>query len=583
MDISRLCLTCMTDNRNSAGVCRKCGKTDADIAPLPHHLRPRTVLGGCYVVGKVIGEGGFGITYLAWDTRRSIKVAIKEYFPKGYVNRDHTDGVSVYSERGERGAFYKRGLQKFVEESQRLAHFYNQPGIVGATDMLSENNTAYLVMEYIEGATLKTVLDSMGGYIDEAFVLEMMKPLIMSLGVLHRAGILHRDIAPDNIMIQPNGKVKLLDFGAAKEADTAGQSTMAVLKHGYSPEEQYGDNRLRQGTWTDVYALCATIYRAIEGEVPPDALERLRSDSFKGFSKPVSEGTRIAVNKGLAVSPENRWRSMEQLFAALYPQPQNAGESAGPDITAGIGTAVADAPGNASTNVGVTSADGGANNKQSDSEPQFKLDKPEGTWLERHNLGFRHERITKRSVGVITVLIVIVSVLSIIKFALMGNDFQMAIIPMFAFFFLAIIGWTFGWRAGIVSGIILAFIYLCIASVCTDGYGFYYYFEKYYYTSYAGEWLGRDLVAIGAFLILSGLSDKFAVGYALAAAVRILLGFGAFSGYGEFVSNYDYLVIALPEIALTLIVTSLPPVRKQLVRFRTWANSGSLKKRQLAK
>jgi len=300
------------------GFCAECGVNEGSLWGAPHHLRPRSVLGGRYVVGKAIGEGGFGITYAGWDTRLSVKVAIKEYYPSNCVTRDINDGSTVYSYGGGKGEFFQTERKRFIDEAQRLARFGDLPGIVSVKDFFEENGTAYIVMEFVEGATLKTVLTNMNGSMQEAHVLEMMKPLIKSLAEVHNSGIIHRDIAPDNIMIRPDGSVKLIDFGAAREADAGGQSIVALMKHGYTPEEQYDTDRSRQGAWSDVYALCATIFRAIEGAAPPDANTRLRSDMFSGFTVSVGENTRRVILKGLAVKPEQRWRDMGELARELY-------------------------------------------------------------------------------------------------------------------------------------------------------------------------------------------------------------------------------------------------------------------------
>ena len=314
-----LCMACMEHGLNEDGTCPNCGAADSLLRAAPHHLFPRSVLSGRYVVGKVIGEGGFGITYVGWDTHLSVKAAIKEYYPNGCVTRDIADGSTVRKFSGLKGDLFERERERFIEEAKRLTRFGDLPGIVAVKDFFKENSTAYLIMEFVEGATLSSVLSSMGGRLQEAHVLLMMKPLITSLAEIHAAGIIHRDIAPDNIMIRPDGSVKLIDFGAAREADADGKSSVVLMKHGYTPEEQYDTDRSRQGTWTDVYSLCATIYRAIEGFTPPNANSRLRDDTFKGFSTPVSESTRIAVTKGLAVSPQHRWQSMGELMQALYP------------------------------------------------------------------------------------------------------------------------------------------------------------------------------------------------------------------------------------------------------------------------
>ena len=314
-----LCMACMKHGLYPGGVCPHCGAIESQLRTAPHHLRPRSILSGRYVVGKAIGEGGFGITYVGWDTRLSVKAAIKEYYPNGFVTRNIEDGSTVHAFSGSEGEFFERERNRFIEEAKRLTRFGDLPGIVAVKDFFEENGTAYLVMEYVEGATLTTVLANMGGCLQEAHVLVMMEPLINSMIEVHKSGIIHRDIAPDNIMIRPDGNLKLIDFGAAREADSNGKSSVALMKHGYTPEEQYDTDRSRQGAWTDVYALSATIYRAIEGSAPPDANTRLRNDTFGGFTKHVSESTRFAVMKGLSVNPQNRWQNMGELLQALYP------------------------------------------------------------------------------------------------------------------------------------------------------------------------------------------------------------------------------------------------------------------------
>jgi len=314
--IENLCMNCMTYGSGD-GVCGNCGKNTKTYSAEPHQLPPRTVLNGKYLIGRVIGEGGFGITYVGWDTSLSLKVAVKEFYPNGFVSRNSTVSTTVHSFGGEKAEFVEKSRDSFIKEAQRLAKFFGLPGIVAVKDFFEENGTAYIVMEFVEGATLKTVLANMGGRMPEAHVLEMMKPLVRSLASIHQAGLIHRDIAPDNIMVQPDGSVKMIDFGATREF--SGENSMTVLlKHGYAPEEQYDTNRARQGPWTDVYALCATIYRAIDGNNPPDAIARLRRDKFTGFQVSVSENTRRVVMKGLAVAPEDRWQDIEELARELY-------------------------------------------------------------------------------------------------------------------------------------------------------------------------------------------------------------------------------------------------------------------------
>jgi serine/threonine protein kinase len=316
----------MTYALNAQGLCESCGAVDSAVPQAAYHLPPRTVLNEKYIVGRVIGEGGFGITYVGWDTGLSLRIAVKEYYPAGFVNRE-AGGAAVVSLGGREGEYYTQGRERFIDEARRLAKFFGFPGIVSVKDFFTENGTAYIVMEYIEGATLETVLNSMGGRMREDHLLTMMKPLINSMAAMHKQGIIHRDIAPDNIIVQPDGGVKLVDFGAAREiADSA--SSAIIMKHGYAPEEQYDTNRSRQGTWTDVYALCATMYRAIEGEAPPDAISRLRDDAFAGFTASVGDNTRRVVTRGLALKPEDRWPDMERLADELYPRRQAINEEA---------------------------------------------------------------------------------------------------------------------------------------------------------------------------------------------------------------------------------------------------------------
>jgi len=321
MNNPALCMGCMRFGLGPNGICVSCGANDRNLWLAPHHIKPHTVIGGNkYVIGRVLGEGGFGITYMGWDIRANIKVAIKEYYPNGFATRSRTgNGNMVQTYGGEKGEFYRKGLQRFIEEARRLLQFFGLPSIVLVRDFFPDNATAYIVMEFVEGATMKTVLKSMGGRLPESHVLGVMRPLISSLAEIHRRGVLHRDISPDNIMLQPHGEVKLIDFGSAREQSRDIKSSMAVMKHGYAPEEQYDRNRSRQGPWTDIYSVCATIYRAIEGSPMPDAIARLQNDTFRGFSVPVNPNTRRVLMKGLAVKPENRWQSITEFEQALYP------------------------------------------------------------------------------------------------------------------------------------------------------------------------------------------------------------------------------------------------------------------------
>ena len=255
------------------GVCPFCGFDEAQYEPSPHHLPPRTILGGKCLIGRVLGEGGFGITYMGWDLNLDLKLAIKEYYPTGYVTRAGTTSNTVTPFRGEKTEFFATGRSRFINEAKTLAKFYTLPGIVSVRDFFLENGTAYIVMEFVEGETLKQRLSRVGGKMAPGEVFELMRPLLRSLAEMHASGLIHRDISPDNIMITPENNIKLIDFGAARDyLDSGNRSLSVMLKPGYAPEEQYFA-RGQQGPWTDIYALCATIYRAITGITPPESVE----------------------------------------------------------------------------------------------------------------------------------------------------------------------------------------------------------------------------------------------------------------------------------------------------------------------
>jgi len=319
MSVNR-CFGCMAETEQAP--CPQCGFDPNTYETPPHHLPLGTVLQGQYLLGRAIGEGGFGITYIGWDTKEGRKAAVKEFYPNGFVTRESAVTRTVQPFTGEPGEYFRRNRDRFVEEAQRLAKFGGMPGIVEVWDHFTENGTAYIVMEYVDGQTFKQYLGDMGGKLPPLQVLEMMQPVMESLAVVHREGLIHRDISPDNIMITRDGVMKLIDFGAAREFDQDGNKSLSVmLRPGYAPEEQYR-RRGTQGPWTDIYALCATMYRALTGQKPEESVERLRSDTLKAPSAlgvtllPAQEASLL---KGMAVLQENRIQDMATLAEALKP------------------------------------------------------------------------------------------------------------------------------------------------------------------------------------------------------------------------------------------------------------------------
>lgn len=285
-----------------------------------HCLRKGTRLIGRYTIEKVLGQGGFGITYLGIDELHEKKVAIKEFFPQGIVTRniEYEDAVTV-TFVGEKDN-YNKGKEKFLKEARIMARFSKDEGIVKAQDFFEINNTAYIVMEYLEGITLKQYLRE-NERIEPEELLELFVPLIESLDEIHSQGLIHRDISPDNIMVLLGGKIKLMDFGAARDYTDFGEKSLSlILKPGYAPPEQYQAHGV-QGPWTDIYALCATMYKCLTGENPPDAIERVMDDNLKEISEfgiPVSKQMEETIIKGMSISARNRYQNIEEFCEDLY-------------------------------------------------------------------------------------------------------------------------------------------------------------------------------------------------------------------------------------------------------------------------
>lgn len=328
-DWEKRCPGCMKTVNSLNVPCPHCGfdREKYEQKRNPRTLPPGTVLDNQYLIGKVIGEGGFGITYLAWWLKLEIPVAIKEYFPSGLATRNTQSGSpSVIVTGGEKEVhYYESGLRSFEQEARNLAKFLKLPGVVQVMGLFSENQTAYLVMEYVPGINMKDYIRSRGNRLNEKMVLRLMRPLMESLDKVHNAGIIHRDISPDNILITQNQEVTLIDFGAARMAsNNDGKSMTILLKHGYAPVEQYQTNG-KQGPWTDIYALSATIYRMISGKVPQESVDRLSQDNVKPLSMlareenfQVSQNVSNVIQKGLSVRAEHRYHNMQEMIRDLY-------------------------------------------------------------------------------------------------------------------------------------------------------------------------------------------------------------------------------------------------------------------------
>jgi serine/threonine protein kinase len=322
MNQLHLCAGCMA-NKGDSDPCPECGWREGTQPESAAQLPARTILLEKYMLGRVLGQGGFGITYLAWDLALSRKLAIKEYFPREICVRAR-DSISLQPTGQRNREDFEYGLIKFKEEGQNLARFRDYPGIVSLLEYFESNGTAYIVMAYMEGMTFKQYLQEQGGKINFDAALAILTPVMDALREVHSAGMLHRDISPDNIYLNRDQQVKILDFGATRYAmRDQSQGLTVIFKPGYAPFEQYSSGG-KQGTWTDVYAVGATFYRALTGNPPAEAPDRMAHDdlvlpSAMGIKMPLE--SEPALFKALAVHWQNRFQRMEDFQKALTPSP----------------------------------------------------------------------------------------------------------------------------------------------------------------------------------------------------------------------------------------------------------------------
>jgi len=314
-----LCTYCFEEVSDDAASCQFCSNSADSQGEATSNLPVGTILLGKFIIGKVLGKGGFGVTYLAYDLRRECKVAIKEYMPDTLSYR--TPGKTLVSTYlGEKEDSFKLGSEKFYEEAKTISKFNGHPNIINVHEFFYENNTAYFVMEYIDGMDLKTYIIQKGGKISQDEGINLLIPIMDALIVVHSIGILHRDISPDNIYITKAGDVKLLDFGAARQVvGEKSKSLSVILKPGFAPFEQY-QTRGKQGPWTDVYALAATMYYCLAGQIPEAAMDRMEVDNIKllsGINVNVSENVEQILQKALSIKGIDRYQTMAEFKQAF--------------------------------------------------------------------------------------------------------------------------------------------------------------------------------------------------------------------------------------------------------------------------
>jgi len=307
----------MKDIQNSL-TCPNCGallhkQKNATALPL------KTILNKRFIVGRVLGNpGGFGITYLVWDMLLETTAAIKEFFPLSSVSRNQKD-MTIRANSRQDLVYFKQGLQVFLKEAKTLAQF-SHPNIVRIRDCFTSNNTAYLVMEYHEGQPLDQLIAQAGGRLSEDKALELILPILEGLDAVHKKKFLHRDIKPKNIYITDQGIPLLLDFGASRFALTSNTNDLTViLSAGYAPFEQY-HKKGKQGIWSDIYSIGATLYYMTTGKMPNDALERQHDDSLLApikLNPQLSVSFNQAILKAMSVNPQSRPDSIDSLKQSL--------------------------------------------------------------------------------------------------------------------------------------------------------------------------------------------------------------------------------------------------------------------------
>lgn len=297
------------------GICHSCGLTHETYKLDAGLLSPGTNLNGKYIIGRVLGRGGFGATYLAFSGDR--KVAIKEYFPNGIAYRGKGEGkVAIISQ--DKGHVFQKGAKRFYDEAKTMSKFNTNKNVVSVYEFFYANDTVYYSMEYLEGIDLKGYVEKKGGRLSQEEAVTIMRGVCDALVAVHSTGTLHRDISPDNIFICTNGIVKLIDFGAAKQVvGEQSQSLSVILKQGFAPVEQYKKDG-KQGMWTDIYAVGATIYYAMTGKIPEDAMSRLENPDIV-FAPELSISPEVTqvINKCMKIKVKDRYQSAIELLGDL--------------------------------------------------------------------------------------------------------------------------------------------------------------------------------------------------------------------------------------------------------------------------
>ena len=316
------CYSCFAGYPDEFNVCPCCGTVENSFPKEPVYLYPGTVLYQRYILGEAIGQGGFGIIYKAWDTKLETIVAIKELFVSKLVTRAEGQPELIVSKKAQEEFSYRK--KRFLAEARTMAKFGAHKNILNIFEFFEENNTAYIVMELLEGVALNDYLAQVGGPIDPDFAIMIAEEIGKALTSMHRKNVIHRDVSPDNIYIC-GGKeirIKLLDFGAAKLSDETDEYIDIILKPGYSPAEQY-DNTKNIGPWSDIYALGATLYSMVTGVKPDESTNRKQQDTVvppNELNPAVSPELGTAIMRAMALERHLRFKSVEEFTKAIHGQ-----------------------------------------------------------------------------------------------------------------------------------------------------------------------------------------------------------------------------------------------------------------------
>lgn len=313
------CYKCMREYGDNYDMCPYCGYEKSSPAQELYFLAPGTVVANRYEIGISIGSGGFGIMYKAWDRVLEKEVAVKEYYPAGLVNRaPGQKHLTIYSGRGR--TEFEHGKQRFLEEARNMAKFDNHPNIVAVYNFFEENNTAYFVMEFLEGTDYKHYIHEQGGKVPLEYAIEVTKVVLKALSEVHKHDIVHRDISPDNIFLCKDGKIKLIDFGTARFSSKEEEVLRSVeVKWEYAPPEQY-QKKSKQGPWTDVYAVGAMLYKSVTGVELQSSQDRVDNDQLAEpitLCPEMTEHLNNVILRAMALQPELRFQTAEEFSEAL--------------------------------------------------------------------------------------------------------------------------------------------------------------------------------------------------------------------------------------------------------------------------